>query len=107
VVIDHIEDDGQAEGMRPVHEAAEIVRRAVEARRREQVHAVIAPAEAAGEFRDRHQFEHRDAQFGQPGKFAHRRLPRPFGREGADVHFVDDLPFDGTPFPSIVGPAEA
>ena len=44
-----------------VDEAAEVVGRAVEVRRREQIDAVVAPAETPLELGDRHHFDHRDA----------------------------------------------
>ena len=49
MVVDDVEDDGDAERMRAVDEAAEIVGPAVEPGRREEVDAVIAPAEPARE----------------------------------------------------------
>ena len=62
--------------MGPVHEAAEVVGRAVEPGRGEQVDAVVAPAEAAGEVGDRHDLEHGDPERGQLGQLAPPRPPR-------------------------------
>ena len=51
VVVDDVEDDGEAVAVRLVHEAAQVVGLAVETRGGEEVDAVIAPAEAARETR--------------------------------------------------------
>ena len=107
VVVDDVEDDAKAEGMGAVHEAAEVVGRAVQPGRGEQVHAVVAPAEAAGEVGDRHHFHDGNTQLGQRRQLAGGRLPRPFRREGADVHLVNDLPLAADARPARVGPAEA
>ena len=48
MVVDDVEDDADAEPVRRIDEAAQIVRAAVEAGRREQVDAVVAPAESPG-----------------------------------------------------------
>ena len=77
--------------VRAVDEPAQVVRAAVEVRRRPQVDAVVAPAEAPGELGDRHQLDHRDADVGQHRQPLGRGGVRPLGREGPDVHLVDDL----------------
>ena len=82
--------------VRRVDEAAEIVRRAVHVRRRKEIDAVVAPAEASVELRDRHHLDDRDPEARQLRQLARRRRPRPLARERADVHLVDDLPFDAT-----------
>ena len=63
VVIDHVEDDGEADTVGLVDEAAQIIRLAVETRRREHADAVVAPTEASGEVGDRHHLDARDAEF--------------------------------------------
>ena len=78
--------------VRGIDEAAKIVGRAVQARRREEIDAVVTPAEAAGEIRHGHDFDHRDAELGERGELARRRAPRSFARERADVQLVNDLP---------------
>ena len=57
MVVDDVEDDPEAEPVGRVDEAPQVVGRAVEMRRREQVDAVIAPAEAARELVDRHHLD--------------------------------------------------
>src|SRR4026209_1609630 len=48
MVVDDVEDHAQTEPVGAVDEAAKVVRLAVEPRGREQVYAIVAPAEAAG-----------------------------------------------------------
>src|SRR3954468_8985144 len=47
VVINRIENDADADAVRAVNETAEIIRLAIQMRRRIPVNAVVAPAEAA------------------------------------------------------------
>ena len=56
MVVDDVENHAQAMPMRGIDEAAEIVGRAVEPRRRKQIDAVVSPAEAALKLGDRHDF---------------------------------------------------
>jgi hypothetical protein len=49
VVVDHVEDDGEAEPVRSVDEAAQLVGPAVEPRRREEVDALVPPAVRSSE----------------------------------------------------------
>ena len=77
VVVDDVEDDGDAAARARVDEAAEVVGRAVQVRRREQVDAVVAPAEAPVELGDRHQLDHRDADARQLAQLVRGRGPRP------------------------------
>jgi hypothetical protein len=92
VVVDDVEDDADAVAMGLVDEAPAIVGRTVESRRRVPGDAVVAPAVVAVEIIDRHHFDERDADLLQMRQFLHRRGPRSFGRERADMEFIDDLP---------------
>ena len=65
MVIDHIENDTQAEGMRAINETAKVVRLAVEPRWREKIYSVVTPTVTARKVGDGHDFEHRDAEFGK------------------------------------------
>ena len=76
MVVDDIENHAQAMLMRRIDEAAKIVGRAVEPRRREQIDAVVAPAEAALKLRDRHDFQHRHARLGEPRQLLRWRRPK-------------------------------
>src|SRR5437016_14197302 len=67
VVVDDVENDGQAKPMGTVDEAAEIIRAAIEPGRREKVDAVIAPAETARKLRHRHDFNAGDPKLGERG----------------------------------------
>ena len=90
VVVDDVEDDREAAGVRGVDEAREGVRAAVGAVRRRGQHAVVAPAAFAGERRDGHQLDRGDAELGERVEARDRRVERALGRERADVEFVDD-----------------
>ncbi len=92
VVVNHVENHADLEPMSLVDEPAEIVRRAIQPRGSEQIDAVIAPAEAAVEFGDRHDLDERDAQFSEAWQFGDGRCKRPLGRECADVQLINDLP---------------
>ena len=73
---------------------------------REQIDAVVAPSKPSGEFGDRHQLDHRDAQARELRQFRGGGGEGPDTREGADVQFVDDLSLDRDAAPAIVGPFE-
>ncbi len=92
--------------MRAIDEAAEVVGRAVEARRRVQAHAVVAPAEPSREVRDGHHLEHGDADVREGGQLAHRALPGSLARERADVQLVDDRAFERNAGPRPIGPGK-
>ena len=65
VVVDDVEDHGEAVPVRGVDEAPEIVRGAVGARRGVERDAVVAPVPAAGEVGDRHQLDRGDPEVAQ------------------------------------------
>src|SRR5579862_8341438 len=56
MVVNHVEDDTQAECVGTLDEAAEVIRPAVQARGSKQINPIIAPAEAARELGNRHHF---------------------------------------------------
>src|SRR5580692_228735 len=92
--------------MRRVHEAAERVGAAVEMRRSEQVHAVIAPAKPSREFSDGHNFQYRDAGFGQVRQFGSGARPGAFFGKSSDVQFIDNLGLERYAAPGGVSPFE-
>ena len=92
--------------VRAIHEGAEVVRPAVEPGRREEVDAVVAPAEVAGEVRDRHHLHDRDASPRQLRQLLAGGVPGAGRREGADVHLVDDLALARDARPLGVRPGE-
>ena len=75
MIVDDVENDGDAKGMRAVDEAAEIIRSAVQVRGGEEIDAVVAPAEPTGEFRHGHDFKAGDPELGKSRQFARQRLP--------------------------------
>ena len=84
----------------------QIVRRPVEPRRRVEVDAVVAPAEAAGEIGDGHHLDDRDAEIGERVELGRRSLPRAGRRERADVELVEDLALRSDAAPLRVRPLE-
>src|SRR6516225_7759250 len=106
MVVDDVEDDGDAQGVGGVDEAAEINRLAVEMGGREKIDAVVSPAESARKFCHRHDFEAGDTELGESRKFAQGSIPAPLRGECADMHFVDDEAFSREPAPCPVGPGE-
>ena len=85
VVVDDVEDHADADRMRAVHEAPQVIRGAVEPRRRKQEYAIVAPAEGARELGDGHHLDHVDPVRRQPRQLARRSGPRPLARERPDV----------------------
>src|SRR5207248_642135 len=81
VIVNDIENQTEARGVCLVRKAAEIIRVAVEARRREDIDAIVTPPKFPGELRDRHDFEHRDAEIDKLGNLPRGRLPGAFARE--------------------------
>ena len=106
MVINDVEDDANAELMRLIDEGAHGMGMAVERHGRVETDPVITPAEAAWKIGHRHHFQQRDPCFLQIGQSRCSRSPRAFARERADVHFVDDLAFDGQAGPVRVRPGE-
>jgi hypothetical protein len=62
VVVDDVENHAEPHLMRGIHQAAEVVGRAIAARRREQGDAIVAPVARPGKVGDRHQLERRDPE---------------------------------------------
>src|SRR5581483_6451756 len=63
-------------------------------RRRPEIDAVVAPAEAAGKFVNGHHLERVDADLRERRQMLRCRAPRSFARESPDVHFVNDAAID-------------
>ena len=76
VVVNHVEDHRQAEAVGAVDEPAEVIGPAVAVERGEQIDAVVAPAEGAGELGHRHDLQDRDAQVGEVRELLPRRRSR-------------------------------
>ena len=89
VVVDDVEDHAQPGAVRSVDEAREPLGTTVSGVRRVGIHPVVAPAAFAGERRDGHQLDRRDAELSQPDEVRDRRVERPRARERADVELVE------------------
>ena len=79
MVVDDVEDDRDPERVGAVDERAQVVGPAVEARRGEQIDAVVAPAERSREVGERQQLHDGDAEVGefrQVLRMRRRRCPR-------------------------------
>src|SRR5438270_5391049 len=92
--------------MRAVDEKSQILGRTIESTRRKEVHSIVTPAKLPGEIGDRHHLEQSDSVLFQQRQFFRRRAPGSVRREGADVHFIHDLPGDLDSLPSLIGPFE-
>lgn len=103
VVVDHVDQHHQAEPVGVVDQRLELVGRAVGGVRREGQHAVVAPVALARKVGQRHELDRGDAQLGQRVKALPRGRESAFGREGADVQFVDHrlLPRPAAPGPVL------
>ena len=107
MIVDDIEDHGDPEGMSVVYKAAKVLGPAVQAGRREEVDAVISPAEPTCELRHGHNFNAGDTEFCESRQLTRSRLPAPLRSEGADMHLVDHQLLTCDTAPSNVGPSEA
>ena len=90
MVVDDVEQHGDAAAVRGLDEGLEILRPAVARVGRVSVDAVVAPAPAAGKIADRHDLEGGDAEFGQVIELLDSGLERAPGGEGAEMQFIED-----------------
>ncbi|MNQ52378.1 hypothetical protein D3C85_663910 [compost metagenome] len=97
VVVDHVHQHHQAQLVGAVHQAAQLVRRAIGRFRGERQHAVVAPVALAGEFPQGHQLHGGHAQLAQ-GRQAGFDLGE--AAEQADVQFVDHRFMPGAAVPA-------
>src|ERR1700689_2994511 len=106
MVVDDIQDHGDTELMCPVDETAKVVWATVESRRCEQVDAVVAPSETAGEIRHGHQLDAGNPELGERRQLLRGGRPAPFRSEAADVHLIDDKALARQPGPAFVAPGK-
>jgi hypothetical protein len=85
VVVDDIENNGQAMRMTRIDQSLQVVGRSVAVVWREQVDAVVTPPPYARELTNRHQLHVRDAECGEIRQPANGALEGTFFAEGADV----------------------
>src|SRR5262249_32015934 len=99
VIVDDVEKDREAARARGVDKRLEILRSAISAVGRVEQHAVIAPVAAAGEIRNRHQLDHREAGLDHMVEFLNRAPKIPTWCEGADVELEESrvLPWPAAP----------
>ena len=106
MVVHDVENHTEARGMRAIHERTQIVARSVIVIGREPVHAVVAPAESAGELRDRHNLNYGHAQRDEILDALGRRGVGALGCERSDVELIEDLPLGLYARPRGVRPAK-
>ena len=92
VVVDHVEADAQAQVVGGVDEAVQGIRAAVRLVDGEQAHAVVAPAAASREGRERHEFDDVDAQLDQVREPFDGRIQGSGWGERSHVQFVEHPP---------------
>ena len=107
VVVDDVQDQGEALGMAGVDEALEPLGPAIRVVGGEEVGAVVAPVARARKGRHRHQLDGGDAQLAQVRQPRGDARERPLGRERAHVQLVDDQVGARQAAPGGVGPGEA
>ncbi|RKO96300.1 hypothetical protein CAUPRSCDRAFT_12007 [Caulochytrium protostelioides] len=104
MVVDDIEDDGEAVSVGGVDEAAQPARAPVGLVDGIPRDAVVAPPVGAVERVHGQQLDMRDAQVAQVRELRDRRIERALGREGAHVHLVDDAAIQRAAGPRRVMP---
>jgi len=90
VVVDDVEDHGQAGVVRRLDEPAQPGRAPVGRLGRVQVDPVVAPSANSRELGHRHDLDRVDAEAGQLGQVRDRAVERPGVAERPDVQLVDD-----------------
>src|SRR5689334_4302648 len=104
VVINNVEDDGEALLMTGIDELLQANRTAVAALCSVWKHAVVSPVSIAGKLRDGHKFDCGDAELNEIIESRNDRLERAPGRESARMHFVDDVVLQRNATPVFIGP---
>src|SRR5436305_723667 len=106
MVVDDIEQYGEAAAVGGVDEAAQVVGPAVAAGRSVEADPVVTPAATTGEVGQRHQPDGVDAEVGQLSQLCLDAGERPLGAEGADMQLVEDEVLARDVAPAGVGPGE-
>ena len=106
MVVDDVEENGEAKGVRAVDEPPQGIGRAVLACRGEEVHPVVAPVPPPGKRPDRQELDRAHPEIPQVGQPIGHRLERARAAEGADVELVDHEILEGRGAPRLVGPLE-
>src|SRR5262249_23523426 len=82
----------------------QIIRRAIEMRRRKKVHPVVSPAKLPREIRDRHHLDDSDSNTRQLFQLLQSCMPGSFICKCPYVHFINDLALERKTGPSRIGP---
>ena len=106
MVIDHIQDNGDARLVTGVDEAFEAKMTAIGILHGEGGHTVIAPVAFAGELGHGHEFDGGDAKFFEPIQVRNDGVKGAFGRESTDMKLVDDEMLQGQPGPGVIFPGK-
>ncbi len=106
VVVDHVEQHGEASRVAGVDEPLEAVRAAVGLVHSAPQDTVVTPALDAVEAVDRHDLDERDAEIHQVVELLDRRVERAGLGERADVQLVDHSARQRPARPALVGPLE-
>src|SRR5580704_3873837 len=104
MVVDYIQNDGDAYCMRAIDEGAEIIWGAIKPRGCKKIYPVVAPSELSGEICNRHQFDYGNSEIGELLQMLDCGAVCAFLSESADVHFINNLAFDAKSLPGGVGP---
>ena len=106
VIVDHVQQHGQAARVGRVHQAAQRLRAAVGARGREQAHAIVAPVALARKVGHRHQLDRRHAQVVQVVQPLDQRVERARVGRRPDMQLVDQRVFERDAAPIAIRPGE-
>jgi len=103
VVVDHVQHHGEPVPVGGVHQALQSGRASVRRLHGERIHAVVAPVACAGELRNGHEFDGRDAQLPKLRQSGDHPLESARRGKGAHVQLVENiLPQRQTSPPGIV-----
>ena len=106
VVVDDVEEHGEALGVGRVHEPAQVAGAAVGVGRRVEGGAVVAPPALAGEVGERQELDGRYAEVCQVPQPLADAVERALLRERPDVELVHDEVFQHGRRPPVAGPRE-
>ncbi len=104
VVVDDIEEDGQASGVTGIHEGLERFRPSIAGVGSEGQDSVVAPAPPTGEVSDGHQLHRRHPERGEVIEPLGERLEGALWSKRPHVELVEDEPFRGNAVPLGIGP---
>ena len=107
MIIDNIDQNHHAEGMRAIYQTLQIIRRAVGCVRSEMRDAVIAPIAPTRAVGKRHQLDGGYANIAPMFELFSKRHKRPLRRRGSGMHFDDDRLCPRAATPLVILPFES